>query len=430
MKLLIVGSGGREHAMCWKLAQDSSVDRVFAAPGNPGMDWDRKIESTGILAGDFEKIAAFVKEKEISFVVVGPDQALADGIVDFLEERGIPAFGPSREASRIEWSKAYSKELMQAAGIPTAKCEIFEDAAKAKAFLETVAWGNGWVIKADGLALGKGVVVCESREQAVTTVGAFLSGSMGEAGKKIVVEERLLGREVSAFFLCDGLSGAPLGMACDYKRIFDGDEGPNTGGMGAFSPADWLPEGFLEKVSREVTKPLLAEMRKRKNPFKGVLFVGLMVDGANSKVLEFNARFGDPETQVLLPMLDEPLLPWLRASRDGTLSSLAARGPEMKKGSGVHVVLAAKGYPGTPAKGDVIKLDSLFGPGSETWRTESVKIFFAGVAKQGAGLCTNGGRVLGVTALAVNRAEARKKAYEWAAKASFRGQQRRADVGL
>lgn len=430
MKLLVVGSGGREHAICWKLAQDPGVDRVFAAPGNPGMDWDRKIESTEILASDFAKIAAFVKEKEISFVVVGPDQALADGIVDFLEERGIPAFGPSKEASRIEWSKAYSKELMQAAGIPTAKYEVFEDAAKAKAFLETVAWGGGWVIKADGLALGKGVVVCDSREQAVSTVGAFLSGSMGEAGKKIVVEERLAGREVSAFFLCDGTTGAPIGMACDYKRIFDGDEGPNTGGMGAFSPADWLPEGFLEKVSQEVTKPLLAEMRKRKNPFKGVLFVGLMVDGGKGKVLEFNARFGDPETQVLLPMVDEPLYPWLQASRDGKLSTLPASGPAMKKGSGVHVVFAAKGYPGSPVKGDEIKLDPLFGPGSETWRTESVKIFFAGVAKQGSGLCTNGGRVLGITALAGTRVEARKKAYEWAAKASFRGQQRRADVGL
>ncbi len=430
MKLLMVGSGGREHAICWKLSQDTSVDRIFAAPGNPGMEWDRKIEATGIPAGEFAKIAAFVKEKEISFVVVGPDQALADGIVDFLEERGIPTFGPTSAASKIEWSKAYSKELMVAAGIPTAGYQVFEAEAPAKAFLETATWGNGWVIKADGLALGKGVVVCESREQAVSTVGKFFSGSMGAACKKIVVEERLLGREVSAFFLCDGECAVPLGMACDYKRIFDGDEGPNTGGMGAFTPADWLPEGFLEKISRSITKPLLAEMKKRKNPFKGMLFVGLMVEGESAKVLEFNARFGDPETQALMPMLDENLLPWLRASRDGKLDSLPLEGPAMKNGSAVHLVLAAKGYPGTPVKGDEIRLDPAFAPGSETWRTESVKVFFAGVAKHGSGLCTNGGRVLGITALAKTRTEARKKVYEWAGKLGFNGQQRRTDVGL
>jgi len=430
VRVMVIGSGGREHAISWKLAQDKAVERVYVAPGNPGMEREKKIEINAIPAGDFEKIAEFAKARKIDFVVVGPDQALADGAVDFLEERGIPAFGPTREASRIEWSKAYSKELMNAAGIPTAKHETFETVAAAKAFLERAEWGNGWVVKADGLALGKGVVVCESRDQALSTVYEFFSGTMGDAGKRIVVEERLNGREVSAFFICDGELGVPLGMACDYKRIFDGNQGPNTGGMGAFSPADWLPESFLERVSREVAQPLLEEMRKRGNPFKGVLFIGLMVENGVGKVLEFNARFGDPETQVLLPMMADELLPWLQASRNGNLPSLPSSGPRMKSGSALHVVAAAAGYPGNPVKGEVIEVHPSFAIECESWEKNSVQLFFAGVAKKGGGaLCTNGGRVLGVTAFAESREAARLKAYEWSEKVRFPGMQRRSDVG-
>lgn len=429
--ILVIGGGGREHALAWKLAQEGGVSRVFVAPGNPGMAWDPKLEVTGIPAGDFEKIAGFVKTNSISFVVVGPDQALADGAVDFLEERGIPAFGPGKEASRIEWSKAYSKELMQAAGIPTARFETFVNLDAARSFLQTVEWGNGWVVKADGLALGKGVVVCESREESLRTIAEFFSGSMGEAGKTVVIEERLLGREVSAFFLCDGERGAPLGMACDYKRIFDGNAGPNTGGMGAFTPAHWLPEGFLQTVAAQVTKPLLAEMRKRKNPFKGILFIGLMVNArGEGKVLEFNARFGDPETQALMPMIAEDLLPWLRAARDGRLASLPEAGPKMKAGAAVHVVAAAEGYPATPRKGDAIEVNPSLAAGSRSWEESAVKLFFAGVAPKGEGLSTSGGRVLGITALAGTLAEAREKAYAWSKKVSFAGAQRRSDVGL
>lgn len=436
-RVLVIGSGGREHAMAWRLALDSGVEKVFVAPGNAGMDGDlhKKVDCTGIAAGDFEEIARFVRQNGVSFVAVGPDQALADGAVDFLEARGIAAFGPTKAASRIEWSKAYSKELMNAAGIPTARFESFSSLSSAKEFLSAVEWGSGWVVKADGLALGKGVVVCDSREQGLAFCEELFSGKMGEAGKTVVIEERLAGREVSCFFLCDGERGAPLGMACDYKRILEGDKGPNTGGMGAFTPADWLPPGFMDQVGAKVTAPLLAEMKKRGNPFKGMLFVGLMVEGKelnergerdSFKVLEFNARFGDPETQALLPMLGEDLLPWLRACRDGKLSSMDAPGPAMKAGAAVHVVSAAEGYPGTPLKGDEIHIDPAF---NGSWEKEGVKLFFAGVSSQADKLFTNGGRVLGVTALGRNREEARAKAHAWTERVSFRGRQRRADVG-
>ena len=426
LKLLVIGSGGREHAMAWRLSRDHGVDKVYVCPGNPGMSEDPKIECTGIGANEFDRIASFVKANGVDFVAVGPDQALADGAVDYLESRAIPAFGPTKQASRIEWSKAYSKDLMKEAGIPTAVYETFSRPDLARTFLRSVDWGSGWVIKADGLALGKGVVVCDDREQALQTVESFLAGSLGSAGQKIVIEERLRGREVSAFFLCDGDSGVPLGLACDYKRIFDGDQGPNTGGMGAYTPADWLPAHFVENVSREVVKPLLKEMKKRGTPFQGVLFVGLMVDGASFKVLEFNARFGDPETQALLPMLAEDLYPWLRACRDGRLGRLDPSGPRLKQGAAVHVVSAASGYPGTPRKGDGIEIPSSF---RDSWDRDGVKLFFAGVARSGRSLSTNGGRVLGVTAVAATREEARAKAYEGSAKISFQGLQRRSDVG-
>jgi phosphoribosylamine--glycine ligase len=426
MKLLVIGGGGREHAIAWRLSQDQGVEKVYLCPGNPGMAADARLECTGLGAGEFDRIAAFAKAAGVSLVVVGPDQALADGAVDYLESRALPAFGPSKQASRIEWSKAYSKHLMKAAGIPTAKFETFTSAVAARAFLESAEWGNGWVIKADGLALGKGVVVCADRAEALLSVDEFFSGRHGEAGKKIVVEERLLGREVSAFFLCDGEIGVPLGMACDYKRIFEGETGPNTGGMGAFTPADWLPADFLATVAHQVLRPLLREMNARGNPFKGMLFIGLMVAGADFRVLEFNARFGDPETQALLPMLAEDLYPWLRASRDGRLGNLAASGPRMKPGAAVHVVAAAAGYPDSPRKGDSIEVDPAF---ETSWAKHGVKLFFAGVAPAGASFATNGGRVLGVTALGSTREEARAKAHEWSARVNFAGAQRRADVG-
>jgi phosphoribosylamine--glycine ligase len=426
VKILVIGGGGREHALAWRLSLDKGVDKVIVCPGNPGMLTDKKIDCTGIGAHELDRIAKCAKESAVAFVVVGPDQALADGAVDYLESRAIPAFGPTKQAARIEWSKAYSKELMKAAGIPTAHFETFTDAGLATGFLQTVEWGDGWVIKADGLALGKGVVVCDTREQAVAAVSEFFGGAHGEAGRVVVIEERIGKREVSVFFLCDGHTGVPMGAACDYKRIQDGDQGPNTGGMGAYTPAEWLLPNFMEQVAAQVVRPLLKEMNARGNPFKGMLFVGLMVDGISFKVLEFNARFGDPETQALLPMLNEDLFPWLKASRDGRLGTFSPTGPKMKKGFAVHVVSAAAGYPGTPRKGDAIAGENIF---FGSWMKDSVKLFFAGVQKAGAGLVTNGGRVLGVTALGTTKEEARAKAYAASEKITFNGLQRRSDVG-
>lgn len=434
MKVLLVGSGGREHALAWKLAQDEFTTEVFVAPGNPAMGLEAKVTCTGIGAGDFPGIADFCRKNGVGFVVVGPDQALADGIVDYLEGEGIAAFGPTKAASRVEWSKAFSKDVMKAEGIPTARFEVFTELSPALAFLRSVEWGSGWVVKADGLALGKGVVVCESREEALRTAEEFLNaGAMGEAGRRIVIEERLLGREVSFFSLCDGTRGVLLGMACDYKRIFDGDRGPNTGGMGAFSPADWLPAGFEEEVQEKIVAPMVAAMAKRGAPFKGVLFTGLMATESGPKVIEFNARFGDPETQVLMPLLEDDLLPWLRACRDGTLDKRPAAGPRRKALHGVHLVMAAAGYPATPRKGDAIRIPQELLP-AEGDGKRLAKVFFAGVgrgtSREAAGFITNGGRVLGLTALAESREEARRKAYALAETIHFEGMQRRTDVGV
>jgi phosphoribosylamine--glycine ligase len=431
LKLLVIGSGGREHALVWKLAQSERVREIFLAPGNPGIALEQKTTNTGLSASDFEGIAAFCLKNQVTFVVVGPDQALADGAVDFLEAKGIATFGPVKAAAKLESSKAYSKEIMQSVGIPTARFEVFTDLNAAEEFLARVEWGDGWVVKADGLALGKGVVVCESRDQALITVADFLGGAMGEAGKRIVVEERLLGRELSAFSICDGERGIFLGFACDYKRIYDGDRGPNTGGMGAFSPADWMPADTLSRVQNEIVDPLLREMSRRGAPYKGILFTGLMITKAGPKVIEFNARFGDPETQALLPLLDEDLLPWLEAARNGKLASLSASGPKKKNLAAVHVVLAAEGYPGSPRKGASISFPPELLPKAEGESLRQAKLFFAGVARE-AGLqhfTVNGGRVMGLTAIAPTREEAKRKAYELISTIHFEGAQRRSDVG-
>jgi phosphoribosylamine--glycine ligase len=424
MNLLVVGSGGREHALAWKLSQSPEVKELFVAPGNPGMALEPKIRCTGVAASDFPGILKICVDERIDFVVVGPDQALADGLVDYLEGKGIKAFGPTQAAAKIEASKAFSKQLMKEKAIPTAQFESFSDLTEALGFLTTVEWGNGWVVKADGLALGKGVVVCSSREEALSAVKEMFGGAMGEAGKRVVIEERLTGREASAFSLCDGENAVFLGFACDYKRIFDNDEGPNTGGMGAFSPADWLPAGTAEKVQAQVVLPLLKALKDRGTPFKGILFTGLMVDGNDFKVLEFNARFGDPETQALMPLIDEDLLPWLEAAADGALGSMPAAGPRLKKQTSVHLVMAAHGYPGTPRKGDKISIEKeLLDPKGDR------KLFFAGVTDDGRNFSTSGGRVLGLTALGSDRADAREKAYRFIEGVKFDGAQRRSDVG-
>lgn len=426
MKLLVVGSGGREHALSWKLAQSPKVEKVFVAPGNPGMALESNLQLVPLAIHQQRELADFCKKEGVEFVVVGPDQALADGLVNFFESQGIAAFGPTKEAAQIEASKAFSKDLMKSLGIPTAKYLNCVSVQEAHQFLDSQPWGDGWVIKADGLALGKGVVVCESKDEAKKVCADFLGGAFGASSAKIVIEERLLGREVSAFHLCDGQNGVPLAMACDHKRIFDGDRGPNTGGMGAFTPADWVNADLGQKIQSEVVNPLLKGMAAKGIPFKGVLFTGLMITKTGPKVLEFNARFGDPETQAILPLLSDDLLPWLEACQKGTLHKMSASGPQLKAGSSVHVVWAAEGYPGDVKKGDRIEIPGDALPGA-AWEKAGVKVFFAGVSGAGNALNTNGGRVLGVTAWGKNRNEARARAYD--SSISFRGMQRRSDVG-
>ncbi len=426
MNLLVVGSGGREHALSWKLAQSQLAKTVFLAPGNPGVQGEEKVKIVPTSAADFSGIWDLCQKEKIDFVVVGPDQALADGLIDFLQSKGILAFGPRKDAAQIEWSKGFSKELMNEAGIPTARFEIFSKfsgAKGAKEFLENVSWGDGWVVKADGLALGKGVVVCENRAEALRVAEEFLEKSAhGRAGETIVIEERLIGREVSHFALCDGQRGITLGFACDYKRIFDGDQGPNTGGMGAYSPADWLPADTLARVEYEIVSPLLKVLKEKGREYRGVLFAGLMITKTGPKVIEFNARFGDPETQCLLPLLDEDLLPWLLAAAKGDLQGLGRNEIRLQNKHSVHLVLAAEGYPANPTKGDAIQI-------SDSVKVSAGKIFYAGVARKSEHLVTNGGRVLGITALGDTRTDARAQAYSLADGVKFRGQQRRSDVG-
>lgn len=439
MKVLVIGSGGREHALSWKLAQSPRVEAIFLAPGNAGVRGENKVHLVPVQPSDFAGIEQTCKKEAIDFVVVGPDQALADGLIDFLQGKGILAFGPKKDAAQIEWSKGFSKELMQTAGIPTAKFEVFrsfEGAQGAKQFLETVEWGDGWVVKADGLALGKGVVVCQSREEAIQTAKEFLLQSIhGEAGKTIVIEERLVGREVSHFSFCDGSLGITLGFACDYKRIFDGDQGPNTGGMGAYSPADWLPRGTKEAVETQIVKPLLKILKERGREYRGVLFTGLMITASGPKVIEFNARFGDPETQCLLPLMDEDLLPWLLASAKGDLASLGRDAVALQKKHSVHLVLASAGYPQSPRKGDSIEFRLQEAPTGKAPKEEAQvsehppKVFYAGVQAKDGKLLTNGGRVLGITSLGETRAEAREKTFTVAKTIEFAGKQWRNDVG-
>ena len=309
---------------------------------------DAGIIRESVKSDDYAGILELVQREGIGFVVIGPDQALADGLVDKLQEIQVPAFGPSAAAARIEASKAYSKKLMEQEGIPTARFAVFEDLEKAKEFLDTCEWDSGWAIKADGLALGKGVVVTSDKQEAHECLQSFLvDGDMGDAGRTIIIEERLVGKEVSGFFICDGTNSQSLGFACDYKQIYNGGEGPNTGGMGAYSPVEWLPANFSEIIKATAVTPLLNAMKKEGNPFKGMLFIGMINTNSGPKVLEFNARFGDPETQAIMPLMDSDLFPVLRASVDGTLDRLGATTIRMKRKSSVHVVMAASGYPGT-----------------------------------------------------------------------------------
>ena len=398
MNILLLGSGGREHALAWKMAASPLTDRLFCAPGNAGIAQEAQCVALGL--GDHAAIIAFCRANGIDFVVVGPEAPLCAGIVDDLEAAGIKAFGPSRVAAQLEGSKGFTKDLCRTAGIPTAAYERFRTAHEAKAYVR--ARGAPIVVKADGLAAGKGVVVAESLAEAEAAIEMILGGELGAAGAELVIEEFLSGEEASFFALCDGETALPLASAQDHKRAFDGDKGPNTGGMGAYSPAPIIDAAMSARVMAEIVLPTLRAMKDMGAPYKGVLYAGLMITTEGTKLIEYNVRFGDPECQVLMPRLMSDLLPALLASRDGVLKSLDLRWHHQ---TALTVVMAAKGYPGAYAKGSAI--EGL----AEAAAVDGVEIFHAGTKLDGGRVVANGGRVLNVSALGATVSEAQARAY-------------------
>ena len=397
--VLIVGFGSREHALGWKIAQSKHISKIYFAPGNGGTS-----ENIDIKHNNIDKLVSFAKHQSNLLTVVGPEEALSLGIVDAFEKEGLRIFGPRKEPARLETSKAFAKEFMHDAGIRTPEFAMFSDPQKAKDYV--VRQSKPLVIKADGLAAGKGVVVCDSADQAIPVIERMMiKKEFGTAGTKVVIEERLYGEEVSFIAVCDGKTVMPLAPSQDHKRIFDNDKGPNTGGMGAYSPAPVIDSDLHEKIVKDVMQPAVNTLRKHGTPFKGFLYAGLMVDENTKKpyVLEFNVRMGDPECQPIMMRMKSDLYEYVDAAVDGRLESMPQI--EWKNQTAVCVIMAARGYPGSYEKGKVIEgLNSEFGP--------HVMVFHAGTATDSQGrIVTNGGRVLAVTALGQNARNAIDNAY-------------------
>ncbi|WAX94720.1 phosphoribosylamine--glycine ligase [Aminobacter sp. NyZ550] len=397
MNVLLIGSGGREHALAWKIAASPMLTKLYAAPGNPGIAQEAELVALDI--ADHAAVAAFCKDKAIGLVVVGPEGPLVAGIGDDLRAAGIRVFGPSRAAAQLEGSKGFTKDLCARYGIPTAAYGRFDNAADARAYVEKM--GAPIVIKADGLAAGKGVTVAMTLDEALAAVDGCLDGAFGGAGASVVVEEFMTGEEASFFCLCDGKTALPFGTAQDHKRVGDGDVGPNTGGMGAYSPAPVMTPELIDQTMREIVEPTMRGMAEMGAPFAGVLFAGLMLTDKGPRLIEYNTRFGDPECQVLMLRLKEDLLVLLNAAADGQLAHVSAR---WRDEAALTVVMAAKGYPGTPEKGSVIA-------GIDKAEASGARVFHAGTAVQGADIVANGGRVLNVTATGRTVSEAQAKAY-------------------
>jgi phosphoribosylamine--glycine ligase len=415
MNILILGSGGREHALAWKIAASPLADRIYCAPGNAGIA--QGAECAALDIADHAAVIAFCRDKRIDFVIVGPEAPLCAGIVDDLEAAGIKAFGPTGVAAQLEGSKGFTKDLCRANGIPTAAYQRFTAAAPAKNHIR--ARGAPIVVKADGLAAGKGVVVAASVEEALAAVDMMFDGSLCEAGA-VVIEELLTGEEASFFALCDGTTAVPLATAQDHKRAFDGDRGPNTGGMGAYSPAPVMTEAMNARVIDEIIRPTLVAMAAMGAPYKGVLYAGLMLTAGGPKLIEYNARFGDPECQVLMLRLMSDLLPALLAARDGVLRNFDLRWyPE----PALTVVMAANGYPGSYERGTAI--EGL----AEAAAVEGVEIFHAGTKADGGRILANGGRVLNVCALGETIAAAQARAYAAVDRIRWPGGFCRRDIG-
>jgi phosphoribosylamine--glycine ligase len=400
MRVLVIGSGGREHALCWSLSASPLLTKLYCAPGNPGIAQVAECVAIGVM--DFAALIAFAQDNEIDLVVPGPEAPLVAGIADAMEAASIPCVGPSRAAAQLEGSKAFTKELCDAAGIPTAQWERFDDIEAAREFVRRR--GAPIVVKADGLAAGKGVVVAATEAEALAAIETMMQArAFGEAGASVVLEECLIGEEVSLFALCDGSSAVLLGAAQDHKRVGEGETGPNTGGMGAFSPTPSFPPAAQQAAMDGIIGPALAEMARRGTPFRGILYAGLMLTDAGAKLIEFNVRFGDPECQVLLPRLMSDLLPALQAAYDGELQNFDLR---WRDETCITVVMAARGYPDAPERGSEIRgLD-------RAAATPNVQIFHAGTEADAQGhIRAAGGRVLNVCATGADVRSARDAAY-------------------
>ena len=412
MNILVIGSGGREHALYWKLSESPQTEQIYAIPGNPGMG-----ASAAIALDDHAAILRFAKEHEIGLVVVGPEVPLMNGLVDELEAAGIRAFGPRANAAEIEGSKSFAKGLMKKYGIPTARYEVFTAAEPARAYIRQE--GAPIVVKADGLAAGKGVIVAMTEQEALDAVDAIMEDhSFGDAGARVVIEEFMEGEEASLLAFTDGTTIRPMISAQDHKRAYDGDRGPNTGGMGTYAPAPVMTPEMTERAVEEILKPTIAAMAKEGRTYRGCLYLGLMVTADGPKVVEFNARFGDPETQVVLPLLDSDLVAIMCACADGTLADVPIR---WKDGAAVCVVLASGGYPGHYDKGQEIH-------GLADAEAMGALVFHAGTAMKDGKLVTNGGRVLGVVGRGADISSAVDAAYAAATKISFKDAYYRKDI--
>jgi len=417
MKVLIVGSGGREHAIAWSVAQSKRVDKIYCAPGNGGIS--RYAECVSIGAMEFEKLANFAKEKEIDLTIIGMDDPLVGGIVDVFEEKGLRVFGPRKNAAIIEGSKSFSKDLMKKYHIPTCHYEVFHSPEEALLYLETASFPI--VLKADGLALGKGVLICNTPEEAETGITTLmLDKQFGSAGETVVIEDFMTGREVSVLCYCDGTHIKPMTSAQDHKRAKDGDQGLNTGGMGTFSPSPFYTPEIQKICEEQIFKPTMDAMKAEGRDFVGILFVGLMLTEDGPKVLEYNARFGDPEAQVVLPRMKNDIIDVMEACIDGKLSEVDL---QFEDNAAVCVVLASDGYPEKYDKNKKIT-------GLEKFENkDGYYVFHAGTKKTDEGIFTNGGRVLGVTAKGATLKEARKNAYQATEWVSFENKYMRNDIG-
>ncbi len=417
MKVAVIGKGGREHTICWKIAQSSNVKKVYCIPGNAGTA--DVAENVVLEDNSFDGIAAFVKENEIDLTVVGPEDPLVEGIVDFFQEKGLNVFGPSKKAAIIEGSKIFMRELLQKYGIPNAEFASFTTAEEALGYLQEK--GAPIVVKADGLAAGKGVIVCDTMDEAEAAIKqVMVDKAFGEAGSQVILEEKLIGEEASYLVFTDGKTIKPMVSSQDHKPVFDGDKGPNTGGMGAYSPAPVVTDEVEKKVLETIMKPTVEAMKKEGRKYKGILYCGLMITKDGPKVVEFNCRFGDPETQALLMRLESDLAPILQACMDGTLAEQEVK---WSKKAACCVVMASGGYPEKYEKGKEIA-----GLEEANSLPETV-VFHAGTSNADGKVVTAGGRVLGVTSLGATINESIGNAYKAVEKISFEGAQYRKDIG-